>query len=63
MNYDARTSIEEEIDLGTGALSIAIIMFRFIVDLTAAKRQAPQQIWPQGVRVALVGGEKHMGQV
>jgi len=31
-------------DLGTGALSIAITIFRFTVDLTAAKRQAPQQM-------------------
>lgn len=29
----------------------------------AVNRQGPQQMWPQGVRVALVGGEKHIGHV
>ena len=45
------------------APSGAIIMFaRCIVVLTAAKRQRPQQIWPQGVSVAWLGGEKQIGQ-
>ena len=45
------------------APSGAIIMVdRCIVVLTATKRQEPQQIWPHGVSVALVGGEKQIGQ-
>ena len=38
-------------------------MFLRMVDLTAVKRHWPQHICPQGVRVALVGGEKQMGHV
>jgi len=34
-----------------------------IVLLTAENKQAPQQMCPQGVRVAFVGGEKQTGQV
>jgi hypothetical protein len=34
---------------------------RFIVDFTAMNRQGPQQMWPQGVRVAFMGGEKQIG--
>lgn len=36
---------------------------RCSVVFTAAKRQAPQHIWPHGVIVALVGGEKQIGHV
>ena len=36
---------------------------RSIAVLTAVNRQLPQQIWPQGVRVAFVGAKKHIGQV
>ena len=36
---------------------------RLSVDLTAVKRQEPQERCPQGVIVAFVGGEKQMGQV
>ncbi|KAG6854179.1 hypothetical protein C0991_009831 [Blastosporella zonata] len=36
---------------------------RSTVDLTAMKRHDPQQMWPHGVNVALVGGKKQMGQV
>ena len=32
-----------------------------MVDLTAENRHSPQQTCPQGVMVAFVGGEKHMG--
>ena len=31
--------------------------------LTAVKRHSPQQICPQGVTVAFIGGEKQIGQV
>ena len=36
---------------------------RNIAVLTAVNRQLPQQIWPQGVKVAFVGAKKHIGQV
>lgn len=39
------------------------IALRCIVDFRAANRQAPQHMCPQGVSVALVGGEKQIGQV
>ena len=39
-----------------------IMLARCIVVLTATKRQAPQQMWPQVVSVALIGGEKYIGQ-
>ena len=39
-----------------------IMLARCIVVLTATKRQRPQQMWPQGVSVALLGGEKQIGQ-
>jgi hypothetical protein len=34
-----------------------------MVLLTAENKQSPQQICPQGVNVAYVGGEKQMGQL
>lgn len=45
------------------APSGAIIMVaRCIVVFTAINRQRPQQMWPHGVSVALLGGEKQIGQ-
>lgn len=36
---------------------------RCMVVRIAVKRHAPQQMWPQGVSVAFVGGKKQIGQV
>lgn len=36
---------------------------RCVMVLTAMNKHDPQQIWPQGVSVAFVGGEKQIGHV
>jgi hypothetical protein len=45
------------------ACSAIISAVRCIVVFTAVNKQEPQQMWPQGVRVAFVGEEKQIGQV
>ena len=47
--------------LGDG--STIMVCARWVVVLIAVNRHEPQQMWPHGVSVALIGGQKHMGHV